>query len=370
VGGGYSGIAVAAGRVFTQDRKKEPSPGIERVLGLDRATGKTRWFHEYPADYGDLDHGNGPRATPTVHDGRVYTLGAMGHLFALDEKSGNVTFGIDLARQFGAKLPTWGYSASPLIHGDLLVVVAGARPGGTVIAFDRKTGKERWRALDERPGYSSPIATRIGGREEIVVWTADAASGLDPATGRVHWRAPFRTSEYDVAIISPFVEDGQLFISGYWDGTETYNLDGSPSPGVAWKNRRPSSLMADPLFHGGHLYTLDKKEGLLCLEWASGKVLWSDSHAMTPASRNPHASMVWAGEGRAAVLNSEGHLILARLSRGGYEEEGRVPIIAPTWAHPAFAGQEVFARSDAEMVCVRVKVEHCDAESLKGEADT
>ncbi|MGH9363625.1 MAG: PQQ-binding-like beta-propeller repeat protein, partial [Thermoanaerobaculia bacterium] len=285
----------------------------------------------------------------------VYSLGALGHLFALDEKTGGTVFAVDLVKQHDARLPTWGSSASPLIHGDLLVVVAGARPGGTVMALDRRTGKERWRALDERPGYSSPVSARIGGREEIVVWTADAASGLDPASGCVLWRAPFRTSEYDVAIISPFVEGGQLFVSGYWDGAESYKLGGSAAPALAWKHPKTSCLMADPLFRDGRLYALDKDSGLLCLDWASGKVLWNDAHAMTPKGRNPHASLVWAGEGRAAVLNSEGHLILARLSPEGYAEEGRVPIIGFTWAHPAFAGQEVLARSDTEMVCVGVK---------------
>ena len=358
LGGGYAGIAVAEGRVLTMDLQKEPR-AAERVLCFGREDGKLLWKHEYPVEYGDLDHPSGPRATPTVRDGRVYTLGTMGHLFCLELASGKVIFSHELGNLPGSRLPTWGHAASPLMIEELMVVQAGAGPPGTVMAFDRKTGAERWRSLGDRAGYSTPIVRRRGGRDELVVWTPDNVHGLNPLSGGSLWKHPFKTSQYDVAIISPVAEGGQVLVSGYWDGSEAIRIDASPPDGAAlrsvWKSRELSCLMATPLFRDGYLYALDKKDGLLCLEWETGKVLWSDGHRMTPKDRNPQASMVWCDGARAAVLNAEGQLILARLGPEGYQEEGRAPIIGPTWAHPAFAGQEVFARSDTELVCVRIR---------------
>ncbi len=353
LGGGYSGIAVRGARVFTQDRPKGP-PALERVVCLDRKTGGSIWLHSYGADYGDMDHPNGPRATPLVRDGLVYALGAVGHLVCLEESTGALVWKADLVKEFQAKVPTWGHSASPLFWRDLLLVHAGARPGGTLLAVDAKTGKERWRALGDRPGYSTPIVVRLDGRDQVLLWTADGAHGIDPSSGARLWQAPFETSSYDVAIISPVFRGKRVFVSGYWDGAEAFEIEDAGKPRSVWKARVPSCLMATPLQRDGHLFVLDKNRGLLCLDWETGKVLWDDGHKLTPSGRNPHASLVWA-DGRCAALNSEGELVVARLSSGGYEEIGRAAIISPTWAHPAFAGREVFARSDSEIVCVALR---------------
>ena len=354
VGGGYSGIAVSAGRVFTMDRREEPRP-VERVLCFSRDGGDLLWSHEYPVDYGDMDHANGPRATPTVDGTRLFTLGARGHVLCLDAADGRILWQLDSAREHRTKLPMWGQASSPLVHEDVVILSLGGRPGGTVMAFDRKTGKKRWSALDDRPGYSSPVAAEVGGRPQLIVWTADNVVALSPANGDVLWKTPFRTTSFDVAIISPVVRDGRLFVSGYWDGTRVFKLSGRETPELLWKDRRrPSCLMSTPLSRDDYLYVLDKKEGLLCVEWASGRVLWSDNHRMTPRGRSPHASLVWAGD-RAVALNSLGELLLVDLRPSGYRELGRVKIVGKTWAHPAFSGQQVFARSDSELVCFEIR---------------
>ncbi len=353
MGGGYSGIAVQGARVFTQDRQKGP-PAIERVVCLDRKTGGTLWAHSYAADYGDLDHPNGPRATPLVRDGLVYTFGAAGHLVCLEESAGKVVWRLDLVKEFEAKVPIWGHSASPVLWRDVLLVHAGARPGGTLLALHPQTGKERWRAIDDRPGYSTPIAVRFGGRDQILLWTADGAHGIDPSSGARIWEFPFKTSSYDVAIISPVFRKNRVFVSGYWDGAEVFEIEDAGKPRSVWKARVPGCLMATPLQRDGHVFVLDKNRGLSCLDWETGEILWDDGHKLTPPGRSPHASLVWA-DGRCVALNSEGELVVARLSPTGYEEIGRAAIIGPTWAHPAFAGQEVFARNDSEIVCVGVR---------------
>ncbi len=202
IGGGYSGIAVVGSRVLTMDRPgKEVDE--ERVVCLDRDSGRTLWERRSAAKYGDLDHDNGPRATPTIDGGHVFAFGAVGRLACLELETGKPIWEVDVVGELNGKLPIWGHAASPVVRDGRVVVQAGARPGGTIVAFDRRTGKELWRARDDRPGYSTPITLRAGGIEQLVCWTADTVVALAPATGRAIWEMPFRTSNYDVAIISP-----------------------------------------------------------------------------------------------------------------------------------------------------------------------
>ena len=364
VGGGFSGVVVVGNRVLTMDRSRASEK--ERVVCLDRKDGSLLWTHSYPAPYGDLDWGKGPRATPAVDGGDVFTLGAVGRVSCLSLSDGKPRWSLDLQRRFGGKQPTWGHSASPLVVGDLVYLQAGGQDGATVVALDRRTGRERWRALADRPGYSSPVMVRVGSTDRLLVWTADRLVALDPLTGEEVWGVPFRTSSYDVAIISPVFDGSRLFVSGYWDGALACSLRHGQGPRELWKSRRLSCLMSTPLWSGDHLYVLDKRDGLLCVHWPSGKVVWSDQHRLTPRGRNPHAALVWAGEdrsdkvagGSAVAVNAVGELVLLNLSPERFEDRGRVKIIegddVPVWAHPAFSGQEVFVRSQRELVCTRV----------------
>ncbi len=351
VGGGYAGVAVEADQVVVMDRGTD---GTERALVVDRRDGTKLWEFRYSADYGDLDYGSGPRATPTISKHTIYTVGAVGHVHAFDRRKGEPRWQIDAARELSAQTPQWGHSASPLVHGDLLILQLGARPGGTLIALDRRSGKERWRALDDRPGYASPVIATVGDETQIIIWTADAAHGVRPSDGVVRWTAPFRTSNFDVAIANPLVHEGHLFLSGYWDGSRVYRLQ-PDSAKLVWEARVPSCLMATPLAHGERVFTLDKARGFLAVRWQDGEVAWRDDYQVNPKERNPHASIVWAGDdGHVVALNSSGELLLGRVQPQGYVDLGRASIIGRTWAHPAFAGQDVFARSDSELVCVRL----------------
>lgn len=364
VGGGFSGVVVAGDRVLTMDRVG--SGEEERVLCLDRKDGSRLWAHSYPAPYGDLDWGKGPRATPAVDGAEVFTLGAVGRVTCLSLSDGKPRWSLDLQTRFGGKQPVWGHSASPLVVGDLVYLQAGGKAGASVVALDRRTGRERWRALEDRPGYSSPVMAKVGSTEQLLVWTADRLVALDPRTGKEIWGVPFRTSSYDVAIISPVFDGCRLFVSGYWDGALACSLQPGHGPEELWRSRRLSCLMSTPLWSGDHLYVLDKRDGLLCIHWPSGKLVWSDEHRLTPRGRNPHATLVWAEEGRsgtsaggaAVAVNAVGELVLLNLTPEGFEDRGRVKIIeagdVPLWAHPAFSGQEVYVRSQKELVSVRI----------------
>jgi outer membrane protein assembly factor BamB len=350
LGGGYGGIAVCGGRLYVLDRQTKPRE-VERVVCLDARTSKPVWTHEYAVTYGKLEFGNGPRATPTVHAGRVYAFGALGHLHCLEADSGKVIWSRDTMRDFKGRAPTWGHACSPLFDDGRLIVQVGGRPDACLVALDAATGKEVWRTLADRPGYGSPFIVETPGGRQLVYWTPEHIVGLEPQTGKVRWQVPFEGITYDVAISDLVFADGVLLASNYWSGSKALRLDEpGGKPEVAWEGKQLSLLMSTPLVRGGHVYALDRRRGLMCLEMRSGKVLWQDQH-VTPRGTNPQATLVWAGE-RALILNERGELLLAELKPEGCRILGKLPLLGPTWAHPAFAEGCIFARNDEEIICV------------------
>ena len=355
IGGGYGGIAVSGGRVYVMDRSKADAPKrVERVLCFDAVSGRPVWSHSYEVDYSDVSYDNGPRSTPTVFRGHVYTLGAVGRLNCLAAASGEVVWTQDLVGDFGARVPIWGLSASPLVFEDLLIVHPGAEKNGCYIAFDRASGRERWRNLPDEAGYSTPVLVEHQGTRQLIGWTPAAVRGLDPRTGRLKWSVPFEVN-YGTSIADPVFHEGLVLVSSYYEGSRAIRLGQEPGQAtVAWQDRRNlRGLMSQPLYRDGHAWLVDKRHGLTCFDFGTGRKLWDDDNRMTPKGRNPQATLVWLNDDdRAIVLNSDGELILIRLNRDGYAEESRTKIIGRTWAHPAYAGNCVYARSNTEIVCV------------------
>lgn len=354
LGGGYSGIAVSSGRVYTLDYHKKPRES-ERALCFDVRTGKLLWSHTYAVTYGKMEYGNGPRSTPTVHKSKVYTFGARGHLFCLDAVSGKVLWGRDTVKDFAGRVPQWGHSCSPLVDGPRLLVQVGGKNGAGLVALDRDSGKEIWRSLDDRPGYSSP--TLIGGKgwRQVAYWTPEHVVGLDPVSGKVRWKIPFPIT-YDVSITDLVWHENVLLASNYWTGSKAIRFDAKgENPKVIWQGKRLSLLMSTPLWRAGHIYALDRKDGLKCVELLTGKVKWGGEH-ITPRSHNPQATLVWVGE-RALIFNERGELILARLTPEKYEEISRSKLIdKDTWAHPAYADGCIFVRTDEDILCIPLAV--------------
>lgn len=353
IGGGYAGIVVDAGRVYTMDRQEEPTE-VERVLCFDAADGRLLWHHDYPVTYGDLSYGNGPRAAPTVAEGRVYTLGAMGDVCCLDAKDGRPIWTHNAVREQEAKLPEWGLAASPVRWKHLLITHTGAGEGRCLSAYDASSGRPVWNRGDDPAGYATPIVIQHQGESLLVAWTPLHILGVDPLTGRIHWRIPYEVT-YGVSIATPIYHNDTILVTGYWEGTKAIRLGDTPrEASLLWEEGRVlRGLMSQPLVREGYVYSIDKRFGLTCFELATGRKLWDAGNRMTPRGRNPQATMVWTGnQDRVLVLNSEGELILARFNPNGYTELARTGIIGATWAHPAYAGQHVYARDDKELVCV------------------
>jgi outer membrane protein assembly factor BamB len=360
IGGGYAGVVVSGGRAYTMDRLTEPEE-VERVLCFDANTGDLIWEDRYSVQYGKLDYGNGPRAAPTVLNGRVYALGAVGHVRCLAADSGELIWSHDMVGEFGARLPEWGFAASPVLFERLVIIHTAASPDGSYVAFDCDSGQEVWRSLADPAGYCTPVVAVHEGRAQLICWTPENVCSLEPRTGTINWRVPYKVT-YGVSIATPIVNQGTVFVSGYWEGSKAIRLGATPGAHeLVWEeNRWLRGLMSQPLYRDGFVYMLDKQHGLICFELGTGTKVWDDANQMTRRERNPHASLVWLEAGqsdRAIILNAEGDLILSRISPAGYQEQSRTRIIqaregSPIWAHPAFAGASVFARNDREIVCV------------------
>jgi outer membrane protein assembly factor BamB len=237
-------------------------------------------------------------------------------------------------------------------------------PGGAYVVFDLDTGAERWRGSGDPAGYSTPVLARHGGHDLMVGWTPEHIQGLSPDTGEVLWSVPYPV-RYGVSIAEPLVRDGVVLVCGYWHGSKALRLGASP-PDVSllWEDEEGlRGLMAQPLYRGGFVYLLDRSNGLTCFELATGARRWDDSsgHTVTPADRNPQASLVWVCEepgrpdGRALAFNANGELLSLALAPDRFTIHSRAQLCGRTWAHPAYAGHRVTVRTDVEVVSWEVK---------------
>lgn len=368
IGSGYSGPTVAQGRVFVTDRLVEPKQ-TERVHSFDAESGRPLWSFEYECNYDGVSYTAGPRASVTIDDGRAYALGTMGHLHCFDAQSGRVLWARDLLAEYEIEMPIWGLAASPLVHDDLLIVQIGGADGACLVAFDKRNGAPRWKALDDRASYSSPILIEQAGQTVLVCWTGDNVVGLDPRTGAVHWRHPFEPTRMVISIATPVVDRGRLFVSSFYDGSLMLRLASDRlAVEQVWRRLGPDeqqtdslhSIISTPYLAGDYVYGVDSYGELRCLDAATGERIWESLEA-TPKERWSTIHMVRNGE-RIWMFNERGELIISRLSPQGFEEISRTKLLDPTteqlrrrdgvcWAHPAYADRHVFARNDEELVC-------------------
>lgn len=377
VSAGYSGPAVAKGRVYITDYVRDSGDtsndpgsrraleGKERIQCLDANTGKQIWEHSYPCKY-NISYPSGPRATPTIHSGKVYMLGAEGNLICLDATDGKVIWSKDLKVAYKAETPLWGFCGAPLVDGDKLICLVGG-PGSVAVAFNKDTGAEIWKALTAEAGYCPPSIIEAGGTRQLIIWHTEAINGLNPETGQVYWSIPLKP-DYGMSIMIPQKHGDFLFASGIGNVGALLKLDRKkPAAEVVWRGRNDNAVYAantTPLIdESGTLYGADCRGGQLRgVELETGKRLWETFAPTTGTRRGGHGTVFIVRNGDRYFLFSEtGDLILARMSAKGYDEISRFHLIDPTgecfnrdvvWSHPAYANQSVFARNDKELVCV------------------
>jgi outer membrane protein assembly factor BamB len=383
---GYAGPAVAGGRVYVMDRElTDPSkaegdafkrgriPGNERIVCFDAETGKLLWERSYDCEY-TVSYAAGPRATPTVDGDRVFTLGAEGNLVCWRAADGAELWSRDFKHEFGVETPVWGFSASPLVDGELLICLARG-DGTTAVAFDKATGDEKWRALSAKePGYAPPRIIEHAGRRLLIIWHPESVNALDPGTGEVVWSVawPLRSG---LSVPTPItLEGGRLFLSSFYNGSMMLQLkEDHSAPDVLWRTEKASEhpertthlhgIMATAVADGGYLYGLCSYGEFRCLDAKTGERVW-DSFAPLGLERPTRwgtAFLTPHGD-RFFLFTEKGDLVMARLSPGGYEEISRAHVIEPdgadlrqrrvVWSHPAYADRCCFVRNDSELVCL------------------
>jgi outer membrane protein assembly factor BamB len=362
---------VAAGRVFVSDYHKLATGGVERVVCLDEQSGKLLWSYENSqVDYSKFAWNTGPRATPTVDGDLVYVLGAAGDLYCLNVKSGVLSWKINLIAKFGAKMPTWGFAASPLVYGDKLICIVGAQPDARIVALNKLTGEEAWRALAPTSdiAYSSPIIVHAGGVDQLIHWAQGEIASLSPQTGQVYWQ---QACPGGLGAATPVVADDMLLVSGFFKGSQMLKLSADkPAETVLWQvggeneinTKGLHALLNTPAIKDGYIYGVCSYGQLRCLNAATGERVWETQAATVEKARWASAFIVRNGD--VFFLNNDrGELIIADLTPQGYHELGRAQLIKPTtpgagarqlggvnWVIPAYADKHIIIRNDQEIL--------------------
>ena len=349
-GVGMSGLAVVGGTAFTLVQDAEQ----QYVLALDAKTGKTRWKTPVAPSYKN-QMGNGPRATPTVSGERVVVFTGQGRLVALDVQQGRVAWQHDTIRQQRAKVADYGMASSPLITNDLVIVAVGA-PQGTVVAYKLATGEVAWKAGTGAAGYSSPAVLEVGGRQQLVAFTARGAVGLDVKTGRPFWDYPFKTP-YDCNIATPIAVGGHVFISsGENHGSVLLRVKAGERPHVVWtslgarsvlRNEWQTSILLDGFLFGfDNVGSAGPVTHLTCVKADDGQRSWQKI-------RFGKGNMI-AADGKLWVITTKGELVLLRANSKKFEELGRAQILDFTRQAPALSGGRLYLRDDKHIVCLDV----------------
>jgi outer membrane protein assembly factor BamB len=346
VGPGWSGFALVGGRAITQ----EQDGASERVVCYDAATGRALWSHADAARYDNPIGGEGPRATPTVADGSVFTLGSTGRLNALDLATGRLRWTRNLLGESGANVPEWGYAGSPLVLDGRVIVSAGGRAGQSLIAFRADTGERIWAAGTAEAGYGSPFVATLAGRRQILAYNHRRITSHDAADGAVLWEYPWGRGYPHVAVPVVTGPDRVVFSAGYGVGAELLAIKPGAGGGFAvervWQSLRLKAKFANPFAREGFIYGLD--DGLFtCLDLRDGAARWKEG-------RHGHGQGLLVGE-LFLLMAEDGELVLLRPTPAGPGELARHRVFsAKTWNPPALAGDLLIVRNDREAAALRL----------------
>jgi outer membrane protein assembly factor BamB len=345
IGPGWSSFAVRGDHLFTQEQRGDD----EIVSAYNLKTGKPVWRHSDVARFWESNAGAGPRATPTLSNGRVYTLGATGILNALDERDGSVVWSRNAASDTGRKIPDWGIASSPLVVGDLVIVATA----GSLAAYDIATGKPRWFGPKDGYGYSSPQLSSINGVTQVVLVNGPGAIGVAPSDGTVLWKHAWAGD----SIVQPAVITGGDILIGSGSGLAAENgmtriALAHESGGWSVKERWTSSALKpyfnDFVVHAGHAFGFDGSI-LACIDVEDGKRKWK-------GGRYGHGQLVLLPDQNVLlVLSEDGELALVSASPDKFTELARVPAIdGKTWNHPVLVGDVLLVRNGQEMAAFRL----------------
>ena len=350
VGLGHSSPVIDGGKVVVHTREG----AREVVRAFDLATGKRLWQDAYDAPY-QLNpaaqlHGPGPKSTPAISGGRVFTLGISGVLSAFDLGTGKVLWRTPASRA----LPLYGTATSPIVDQGRVIAFVGGHDKGAFTAFDAATGAVRWRWTGDGPGYASPVVAELGAVRQLVTQSQNRLVGIAAADGALLWQVPLRTN-FDQNSVTPLVVNGLVISSGLETPTIAYRVTRGGAGWQAqevWRNDQVSMYMSSPAVAGQALIGLSHRNRgqFVALDPATGRMLWS-----TRGREGDNASIIRAGEWLLlSTTNSE--LIVARSLATRLEEVKRYAVAdSPTWAHPAVAGRTIVVKDTERIIVWKVE---------------
>ena len=347
-GDGYSSVAVAQGRAITLVQHD----GAEFVLALDAAKGTKLWETKVAGAFKN-SYGNGPRSTPTIDGKFVYVQSPNGPLTCLDAEKGTIVWTVDLLKEYGAKNITWGLSASPLVEGELVYALPGAKGAG-VAAFNKATGKLAWKSGDDKAAYATPVPVTIAGQKQIIFFTAAGLLAVTADQGKELWRMPWKT-EFDCNICTPLLigQDLLFVTSGEEVGCVLFKLSAA-APEVAWQSKGKKSVMlnywANAVAHDGYLYGLsgefDKRIDFNCVDLKTGDLMWSN--------KGFGKGSLTLADGHLFVTTKKGDLLLVRPNPMKYEEKARLSLLAENRTAPTIAEKRLYLRDRENIYCLDI----------------
>jgi outer membrane protein assembly factor BamB len=357
VGEGHSSPIVAGGKVFLHTKVKDKDE--EEVTAWDAKTGMQLWHTAYPRAPQRFLFGNGPRATPAVVDGRVYTYGITGVLSCYDTANGKQIWQVDTLKRFAAPNTFFGASGSPILDGNRVLVNVGGK-GASVVAFDKDKGDRLWKSQDDPASYASPILLGEGKQRQVIFLTGQGVLSLQPADGALLWRHHFEDPLHESATTPVHLGD-LLLVGSIGSGSVGLRLetkDDKPAAGEAWANKQLTCYFSTPVAVGKeHVYlvtgtpppALAVSATLRCIEAKTGKELWQK-----PKVGRYHASLLRTGDDKLLMLGDGGELVLFDADPKQYHELARAKVCGETWAHPALADGRLYVRDAEKLLCLEL----------------
>lgn len=358
VGEGNGSPVVVGGRVFLHAKVKDKN--TEEVVAFDSMDGTELWRTRYDRAAFTSLYGNGPRGTPAVADGKVYTNGITGVVTCFDAASGKIVWRVDTQKRFDAPKLVFGVAGSPLIDDGRVLLNVGAK-GASIVALDAVKGETVWKSMDDPASYSSPIVLGDGLSRQVIFFTAKGVASLDPADGKPYWQFPLVDKLLESSTTPVKVGD-RLLASAITYGSAALTVeakDGKPAYAEAWKNPELTSYFSTPVAVGAdHVYLVTGKNPLSfrqaeatlnCVDMKTGKKLWSK-----PKVGEYHAALLRTGDGKLLMLEEFGDLVLLQPDPKEYRELARAKVCGRTWAHPALANGKLYLRDDKDVVCIEL----------------
>jgi outer membrane protein assembly factor BamB len=346
IGLGWSAFAVSGQRAITQEQRREN----ELIVCYELRSGRALWAHTNHVRFSEALGGDGPRATPTIHLGRVYAMGAEGNLDCLDEKTGRLIWSHDVLNENRLSNLTWGKSCSPLLVRDLVLVTGGEEREKSLLAYHADDGKPAWRAGRDSASYSSPVAATLLGQEQIVMVNAHSVTGHNLQSGEILWE--YAWPDTFAKATEPLVIDTNrvLIAAGYGVGCVMLRIERSAAGGwsatALWKNRNLKPKFTNLVRKDQFVYGLD--EGVLsCLNLDTGNREWKEGHY-------GHGQILLVDD-LLIVQAESGEVVLVEISPQKPSERGRFAALeGKTWNNPALAGDLLLVRNDHEAACYRL----------------